>query len=106
MVLWHLDLVNDAIAFASHLKFHPELSRPLAASNQLTQLEAFAKLRPVEASVRIGDKVAYLSPSSGIEILFGTVVGLKQAPLLLGEIREGMRLEAKDRLNPHMICLD
>ena len=104
VLLWHLDLIPDAMALASHLKFHPEQSRPTAPSSQVSELESFSKLRRIEPTVQLGTKVAFLNHGLESAVAYGSVIALKLPAVGRETVRVGMRLEAKDRQNPHMIC--
>ena len=106
-VAWHCDVVEDCINLASFLRFSPNLPRPQGGKSQAeSALSAFAALPPADDALAVGASVLFLAPGDSEQpIIQGKIVELKR-PAAPGHpaLGVGMRLEAKDRLNPGMIC--
>ena len=106
--LWHCGVVQDAMAVGTHLKFDKNLARPTVSAEVDAPLTAFTQPPPHIGDIRQRDNVYVCDLSRGSQrILMGTVVDVKEDFEVMAshrELRIGQRLEAKDRLNPRMIC--
>ena len=106
--LWHCGVVQDAMAVGAHLKFDKNLARPVVNAEVDAPLTAFTQPPPQFQDVRQRDCVYVCDLSRGSQrILMGTVVDVKENSEIMAshrDLRVGQRLEAKDRLNPRMIC--
>ena len=107
-IAWHCDVVDDCINLASYLRFNPDLPRPQCGKPHAdSSLAAFAALPLADDALLAGASVLFLSPGDSEQpIAQGKVVEVKRhVSDRQGALSVGMRLEAKDRLNPGMICL-
>jgi hypothetical protein len=109
--MWHSDIINDAMAVATHLKFEPDLLRPEVSSESARRskaaLEAFSGPAPPLDALGQGTKILVQLDDKSKGVKAATIEkvtlvepGEADAPTLA----VGQRLEAKDRQNPHMIC--
>ena len=98
------------MALATHLKFHPNTVRlmpgEVSVSTATEYLVAANKPAPALAVLAVGTPVVVLHNgalvSGRIKAVQAAAAAAAAAPA--PALRAGMRLEAKDRKNPNMIC--
>jgi hypothetical protein len=105
--------MDDAIGLAAYLRLHPEVKRPQVPEMPAISSDAislFTDAPSILDELPVGTEVVFLSNTgSDATLKQGKVVSVQRVqgnedsshPQLV----VGMRLEAKDRLNPSMICL-
>ena len=108
--MWHSDIINDAMAVATHLKFEPDLPRPEVSSESERQsqaaLEAFGGPAPPLDALGRGTRILVKMDNKSKGFKAATVEKVTVVPDDTDQptLAVGQRLEAKDRSNPRMIC--
>ena len=104
--MWHMGIMTDAIALATHLKFNPKYARPEVATKDSTSaaVQAFAEPPPPLSNLAEGSPVLVMLKGSPLAVpaTVKQVMVARRAEVV--ELEEGMRLEAKDRKNPGLVC--
>ncbi|EDQ87112.1 uncharacterized protein MONBRDRAFT_33522 [Monosiga brevicollis MX1] len=109
--LWHGDVTSDAMALATHLRFDPTYKRPNVKTDTRGTMgnQAFEAAAP-RLDELSEDALVWVQPDDGARGTLPGFVQKVQCPVLAQKINDvelavGQRLEAKDRLNPFMICV-
>jgi len=105
--LWHTGCTHDAMATAAHLRFQPDCPRPEVHTEapHADTLSVFGSPPPRPDDVKAGMTVLVLAEPT---VPVRAAVVSAPAPVVQPNkelvVEVGMRLEAKDRKNPSMIC--
>ncbi|EGD72098.1 hypothetical protein PTSG_11546 [Salpingoeca rosetta] len=107
--LWHANFMPDAVLLATHLKFQPDMLRPRTEEKQRQETQrlrkAFSHPPPPVESIEHGATVYFTNSDSSMPIK-AKVKKVQVQHIIINDLKVevGMRLEAKDRLNPNMIA--
>jgi hypothetical protein len=112
-LLWHCDIVDDAMSLAAYLKFNSSVARPTkneSHDDEHAALLSFTSAPPQFAEIKPGSPVLVMTMVDEVrKFVRGTVVEkvkhLEQPVDETFSVKVGMRFEARDRLNPGLICL-
>jgi hypothetical protein len=105
--VWHCGALHDAITLAGALKFQ-QITRPGHFVSAFEELMSSFMQPSVELeALGSGTSVVarYLDPTTNTEVFSRGEVEYIERAVVASPVKIGMRLEAKDRKNPGLVCM-